>query len=254
MTPLVKKDISILPDRSLMPKIGQTGYSVSQAISELIDNAIDARIDEELIVDVILDKDKNSVKVSDNGIGMDEQTAANSMKLAYSTKIGKLGEFGLGMKTAATSLGKKFKVITKKAGSNEQYVIIYDEEKWLKEGDWNKHEMEIRELNDKNNHGTTIEITDLNFKIYPNLPGNIKKELAIRFAPFIENGEVSLKVNHKYCEPVPLELKTDYRLPDGRELFRIKLESGNEVYGWRGLLKKDLIRETMVLESLEEDD
>lgn len=238
MTPLIKKEISILPDRSLMPKIGQTGYSVSQAISELIDNAIDARGDEELIVDVIIDRNNNSVTVSDNGIGMDEKTAANSMRLAYSIKTGKLGEFGLGMKTAATSLGKKFRVITKKENSNEEYLINYDEEKWLKEGDWNKHEMEIREDTDLKKKGTSIEITDLRFKIYPNLPGNIRKELAIRFAPFIEIGEVSLKVNHKYCEPKPLELKTDYHLPDGKEPFRLKLESGNEVYGWRGLLKK----------------
>lgn len=238
MTALIKKEISILPDRSLMPKIGQTGYSVSQAISELIDNAIDARTNEELVVDVILDKDKDLIKVSDNGIGMDEQTAANSMKLAYSAKIGKLGEFGLGMKTAATCLGKKFRVITKKENSKEEYLINYDEEKWLKEGDWNKHEMEIREDNNLKKKGTSIEITGLTFKIYPNLPNNIKKELAIRFAPFIQNGEVTLKVNHKYCEPTPLELKTDYHLPDGKEPFRFKLESGNEVYGWRGLLKK----------------
>ena len=35
-----------------------------------------------------------------------------------------------------------------------------------------------------------------------------------------------------------MELKTEYRPPDGKEEFRLKLESGNEVWGWRGLLKK----------------
>jgi len=86
--------------------------------------------------------------------------------------------------------------------------------------------------------GTTIRISGLRFAIYPNLPGNIRRDLATRFAPFIENGELRIKVNTKWCEPEPLPLKEDYYPPDGKEHFRCKLESGNEVWGWRGLLKQ----------------
>ena len=95
-----------------MPKIGQAGYSISQAIAELVDNSIDAREDgKTLTVEIFFDSDKGIVEVSDDGVGMDEQTAANSMKLAHSAKKNKLGEFGLGLKTAATSLGKNFQII-----------------------------------------------------------------------------------------------------------------------------------------------
>ena len=41
---------------------------------------------------------------------MDESTAANSIKLGLFHKKNKLGEFGLGLKTAATSLGKQFQI------------------------------------------------------------------------------------------------------------------------------------------------
>ena len=59
MTDIKTKEINILPDRSLMPKIGQTGYSVSQAISELVDNSIDAREDGiALTVEIYLDDKK----------------------------------------------------------------------------------------------------------------------------------------------------------------------------------------------------
>lgn len=233
------KEINITPDRSLMPKIGQTGYSVSQAISELVDNSIDAREDgKALTVEISFDADKAVVEVTDDGVGMDEQTAANSIKLAHSAKRNKLGEFGLGLKTAATSLGKKFQIITTQKGSDEEYNLEYDEEKWLKSGDWTRHEMKIKSGVDKRRSGTTIRINDLRFSIYGNLPGNIRKDLATRFAPFIENGEVKLKVNTKWCEPEPLDLKTEYHSPDGKEPFRLKLESGNEVWGWRGLLKR----------------
>lgn len=239
MTNIRIKEIDILPDRSLMPKIGQTGYSVSQAISELVDNSIDARQEGQVLsVEIYLDPDKKTVEILDDGMGMDESTAANSIKLAHSTKNNKLGEFGLGLKTAATCLGKEFQVITTQNESDEEYILEYNEEKWLKFGDWRKHEMKIKTGVDKKRSGTTIRIKDLRFSIYPNLSGNIRKDLATRFAPFIENGEVKIKVGTKWCEPEPLELKIDYHNPDGKEPFKMKLESGYEVWGWRGLLKK----------------
>ena len=238
MANIKTKEINILPDRSLMPKIGQTGYSVSQAISELVDNSIDAREDgKALVVEIQFDNGKNMIEISDDGVGMDEETAANSIKLAPSAKKNKLGEFGLGLKTAAMSLGKKFQILTTQKGSDEEYILEFDEEKWLKSGDWTKHEMKVKSGVDKKRSNTTIRIKDLRFNIYPNLSGNLRKELSTRFAPFIENGEVKIKVNTKWCEPEPLNLKTEYHVPDGKEQFRMKLESGNEVRGWRGLLR-----------------
>lgn len=233
------KEINILPDRSLMPKLGKTGYSVSQAISELVDNSIDARKESEVLtVEIELEQDKNSVQVIDDGLGMDEEAAANSIRLAHSSKVNQLGEFGLGLKTAATSLGKAFQIITTQSGSDKEYILEYDEDQWLKSGDWTRHDMKIKSGTAKGKSGTIIRIKNLNFKIYPNLPGKIREDLSIRFAPFIENKEVRIKINTKWCEPVPLELKTDYYPPDGKETFKLKLESGSEVWGWRGLLKK----------------
>lgn len=239
MIQVIKKEINILPHRSLMPKIGQTGYTISQAIAELVDNSIDVRRDDErLNVEIKISGAEKFVEVSDDGMGMDEQNAASSIKLAHSNKKNKLGEFGLGLKTAATSLGKQFSITTTQAGSDEQYQLAYDEDQWLKTGDWTKHEMSIKKGVGTRMSGTTIKITKLHFKTYGNLPGNIRKDLSTRFAPFIETGAVAIKVNSKWCKPEPILLKTDYHEPDGKDPFRIKLESGNEAWGWRGLLKK----------------
>ncbi len=233
-----RKKINILPDRSLMPKIGQTGYSVSQAIAELVDNSIDAILpDKLLVVEVTLDRKSDTILVSDNGVGMNEETAINSMRLAHSSKKNMLGEFGLGLKTASTCLGKSFRITTTQKDDVKEYAIEYDEEKWLKSGSWTEHEIKINKI-DKNKSGTRIEIKNLNCKIYPNLPGNVRKDLATRFAPFIETGEVKIRVNTKWCNPEPLNLNTNYCPPNGKEQFSEKLESGNKVYGWRGLLTK----------------
>jgi len=230
MANIKTKEINITPHRSLMPKLGQTGYSISQAISELVDNSIDAREEGHLLtVEILFDANKKMIQVSDNGIGMNEETAANSIRLAQSSKINQLGEFGLGLKTAATSLGKVFEVLTTQKGNDEEYILEYDEDQWLKSGDWTKYKMKIKSGIDKRRSGTTICIKNLKFKIYPNLPGKIREDLSIRFAPYIENGEVRIKINTKWCEPMSVELKTDYYLPDGKESFKIKLESG-EVY------------------------
>lgn len=239
MINIITKHINIVPDRSLMPKMGQTGYSVAQAVSELVDNSIDARESGKLLtVEISLDDKNGAITITDDGVGMDETTASNSIKLAYSTKKNKLGEFGLGLKTAATSLGKNFQIITSQFGSDEEFVIEYDEDKWIKEGDWTRQELNVKSGVDKNISGTTIIIKKLHFKIYPNLSGNLRKDLATRFTPFIKNGEVAIKVNTKWCEPEELDLVNEYHLPDGKESFKLILESGNVVWGWRGLLKK----------------
>lgn len=233
------KTIDIQPHRSLMPKIGQTGYSVSQAIAELVDNSIDARIEGKVLtVEVKFDQKNETLTVRDDGVGMDQETAANSFRLAHSDKQEQLGEFGLGMKTASTSLGKEFSVVTSPEGSQEESEISYNEKEWLETGDWSKHPMLVRSGVAKDKSGTELRISQLNFKVYPNLPGRVREDLETRFAPFLENKEVLIKVNTMWCEPKPLELNTEYHLPDGREEFRLTLESGTEVRGWRGLLKR----------------
>jgi hypothetical protein len=38
-------------------------------------------------------------------------------------------------------------------------MLEYDEEKWLKSGDWTKHDMKIKKRVDKNQSGTAIRIS-----------------------------------------------------------------------------------------------
>jgi sensor histidine kinase regulating citrate/malate metabolism len=101
--------IDITPDQTLMPKLGKAGYSIPQAIAELLDNAIDARVEGELL-HVSVSMSKNEIIVADDGAGMDRQDIHEAMILGRSHKKDMLGEFGLGLKTACTSLGKAFSV------------------------------------------------------------------------------------------------------------------------------------------------
>ena len=224
------KQIDITPDKSLMPKIGQAGYSVSQAISELVDNSIDARFDDAVLnVNILLNKD--FIEVNDDGMGMDENNATKSLKLAHSEKKNKLGEFGLGLKTSCQSLGKRFVIDTTQRKNDKRFVLEFDEDDWLKRGDWNKHPMRIQKTS-PNETGTKITVDKLKIKYYPNLVTNVKEDLALRFGPYISSGEIILKVNNSLCLPVEQELTED-----GKSEFSFKLSSGGVIKGWIGLMK-----------------
>ena len=116
----------------------------------------------------------------------------------YSSKKEKLGEFGLGLKTATSFLGEEFVLKTKQKDSIEEYIIKYNEEEWLKNGDWFKFPFVIEEK-EKDLHGTTVEVTKLKIDVTNELIDKIREELGRRFAPFILNNEIYLYFNGEEC-------------------------------------------------------
>lgn len=195
-----EKFIDITPHKSLMFKIGQTGYSLQEAISELIDNSIDAKISrKKLIIDIKISPD--SIKIIDNGTGMSEKDAANAIRLGFSKKKKQLGEFGLGLKTASTFLGKHFTLVTSPKGKKNEYVITYNEDDWIKNGDWTCYPFVIRHGAKPSSSGTTVIIENLNVKIDNKILSMLEKELSVRFGPFIENDNIEVILNDKKSIP-----------------------------------------------------
>jgi len=226
------KKIDITPDKTLFPKIGQTGYTVAQALSELIDNSIDAR-NGSVEIDIKIDKKKGYILVVDNGLGMTEDVAANSIKLGSShKKEGDLGQFGIGLKAACMSLGKKFILETSPKGHDEEYVLVFDEEDFIKTGDWKNFEIQIKKGADKNKSFTQIKIERLKIKFYGTFFEVLKRHLSERFTPFIANNEVLIKINGEKVKAEPFEI-----FPDSKKEFAIKLSNGEVITGWTGILK-----------------
>ena len=222
--------VAIPPDKTLMPKLGLGGYSIPQAIAELIDNAIDAQLEgSRLHVDVSFDSSK--IVVADDGIGMNAGGLQNAMRLAFSRKEGKLGEFGLGLKTAGTSLGKQFEIRTSQTGDRWAYSIRYDEDEWMSGAadEW-KVALDRETKRDNQGHGTQVTIRRLRVKT-AGLVTRLRRDLSQRFAPYIASGEVEIKVNSKKCAPVKPEL-----LDGTRREFDLSVR-GNRIHGWYGLLK-----------------
>ena len=221
------KHINIAPHRSLLTKISQTGYSIQEALSELIDNAVDARFPDKKCV-VKVDITEDMITISDNASGMTEEQAANSIRLGYSTKKGQLGEFGLGLKTSTSFLGRAFTLITSTQGSDEEYIIEYDEDHWLEHGDWNKFPFIISHGVDESSSGTTIIVKRLKVDFSKKLLESIQEEFGLRFGPFIQNSELELIFNGQACSPLAPKL-----LDNIKNEFKFEFKGGYAT-GWWG--------------------
>ena len=229
--------MDITPDKSLIKKLGMAGYRTEQAIAELIDNSIDARIagaTEQ--VGIHLDFKKKQITVQDDGRGMSIEQLAGAMTIAKESKNGKgLGKFGIGMKSACSSLGRRFVIDTSEAGSDMRYSAEYDEDKWLhdRQRGWSNFDITKEQSADKKWHGTRITISELNVPLYPNQVSKFSENFGIRYGPYLQEGQVAIQVNTKYCR------QAEFDSVDGVDNhIDIRLEFGNRITGHISLLKK----------------
>ena len=234
--------VDITPDKSLIQKLGLVGYRTEQAVAELLDNSIDARIsDEKEIIDIRLDFQKKWIGIRDDGYGMDKQDLTNAMTIAKGTKIdGELGQFGIGMKSACSALGKKFIIITSKINSNKEYSAEYDEKNWLSDDtqNWKNFVATEKTLTDEENwHGTRIIISELNVPLYPNQVSKFKESFGIRYFPYLNTEQISIQINTVFCKP------SKPNIVDGtKKNIQIELDFGKKIDGYVALLKKRSIK------------
>lgn len=221
------KYIDISPHRSILIKIAQTGYSIQEALSELIDNAIDARLAKQKLT-VNIDISSDMVVITDNASGMTEEQATKAIRLGFSEKKGQLGEFGLGLKTSTSFLGKSFTLITTPKDSDEEYVLEWDEDHWLEHGDWYKYPFIINRGVDPSKSGTTVIIKRLKVEFSEKLLKNIQDEFGLRFGPFIQNGELELIFNKEVCPPFVPKI-----IDNKKNEFTFEFEGG-KAWGWWG--------------------
>lgn len=227
----------ITPDKSLIRKLGSTGYRTYEAISELVDNSIDARGGRKVAVRVSVDYADGSLGIEDDGTGMGLAELRDAMTVAKEAahpQGKRLGMFGLGMKTACSFLGRSFSVVTSKAGSDTEYIVDYDEDDW--EGDdsvgWGTFPYSMRKKQDPAAHGTRVHIGKLRVPVYAEQTTIFKKRLGERYAEYLRQGQADISINSVACEPVSHKLADD----SVRE-FEIETSVG-PVPAWIGMLER----------------
>lgn len=119
MTEFTENIESIPEARLLLRSLRSVGYSEEMAIADIIDNCLAADATE---IKITFDWENRRILIVDNGLGMSRECLIKSMRIGsadpYEPRAkNDLGRFGMGMKTAAFSLGKRLTVISKADGN-----------------------------------------------------------------------------------------------------------------------------------------
>lgn len=130
--------------------LGRIGYDPVSAILDLVDNSVSA---EATCIVINANQEPStqqetqrgrprailkSLTISDNGCGMDEDGLANALTLGSSTQLYSehtLSKFGMGLKTAASSLGKRLEIISRSENNLDRVrKVVLDQESIIEAG------------------------------------------------------------------------------------------------------------------------
>lgn len=248
-----KPNKATLPNPAkLMDSLRHTGYDNYNAIADIVDNSIDANA-QNIWVEIHQKKGDFVIKVVDDGVGMNEETLTEALKLGSEEEkniYSDLGRFGMGLCTAGLSMSRKTTVITKhentdlRLGINDLDWIIKLNEFKSYVGKANDETTTLfQDLTKSSPHGTVVifsnsdRIQNRNQTIFAN---TLKKEIGRIFRRFIEAGK-KFYVNGDLVAMVdPLMLSEPRTYVYSDEDYPIKLETQNGTI-------EDSIRIRMVL-------
>jgi hypothetical protein len=223
------KFVDITPHVSLLRKVGQSGHSVADAIAELVDNGLDARIPGQPVrVEVELDHHNQVIRVFDDGHGMSGPGLARALVLAESDKReGAIGRFGLGLKTACTSLGERFEITSAVAGAHYAHIASYDADQFVAEGRWR---LPIRRLRKTWDHGTLVEAHC--HRLYPALASGLHKNLGWTFRHFLLDGVLELLIDGEPVRPAEYAVDPASVMPRGSTCAGLGRPAAGVISAW----------------------
>ncbi len=148
----MKKYESIPNPSSLMESMREIGYSTDSSVADIVDNSITAKSDN-IHIRYSWNEGNPWIGIIDDGIGMDEKTLIDAMKMGSANPqdirdVDDLGRFGLGMKTASLSQSRRFTVLTKYKDSCSIAQWNLDDLSKNNDGKWMMNLYTVEEIGD----------------------------------------------------------------------------------------------------------
>lgn len=133
------RDLINEPDASrLIFGLRDTGYNFRTAAADIIDNSIAANADEVHVRVTMTSEGKKLVYFGDNGDGMDEDGVYAALRYGAPVRdsLASLGKFGLGLKTASSSVCRYFALISRMAPDAPLSKLAWDIDHVEETGKW----------------------------------------------------------------------------------------------------------------------
>ena len=220
--------------------LANSGYDLTEAIGDIVDNSVDAlrkvqRPDDGKNVSVHVEKAPDSdqisrVVIADNGVGMDEDTLREACRYGSEdhNDPSRLGEFGLGLNTAGTSIGPRMTVLSRMDNNSHEFrswdLDEWDQNQTPEQYDFGHMDQAQEELFKgyvPGNVGTVIIIENINDNQPTAKPARqtLKKNMSRIFRRVMEKEGINIRIGSVELVPGSLEsseiLTTSPSNPDG---------------------------------------
>lgn len=237
---------------SIQLQFQRSQLPLENIFKEFIDNSLQSFLDplnNEILKKIGVHKcsvkitiNEDSIVVLDNAFGMNHEAFKRSLRLNQKSDNyapNSLGEFGMGLKYAAISLGNEYTIESTAYGSKERFKATINSD--LLQSNSKTVKNEIDDNVDIDTHYTQLTIRKLLNEITNEHLRKLIYDLSRIYHIFIENGELEIIFTPnrvvKYTPPEiwidkdGSELMNDF---DGRFIFKDK---EYEYYGWIGILR-----------------
>lgn len=194
----------------LIHGLRDTGYDFNTAAADIIDNSIAAKANKiNIRIDLTTDGRK-FVYFGDNGHGMDGRGLRNAMRYGAEIRedLASLGKFGLGLKTASSSVCLKYAIISRDNPNSSLKKLTWDLEHVAEINQWEMLDEEVTEYEKETfdelcgNVGTLVvwsRCDRLLSKPYDEPGGTREKQAINRMANKLQDH--CALIFHKYLNP-----------------------------------------------------
>lgn len=238
-------DFNIGP--SSIAAYSRLSYTMWYALAEFIDNSTQSRSNYDNIIDSVLKKEGNPLRIeinydvknrqltiADNSIGMTYDDLVQALKIAQPTPDSRgRSKYGMGLKTAACWIGKNWSVTTCEWGSGEEWTatVCVDD---IVNGNM-AIPLTRREVG-RDQHYTSVKIWNLNRVIQKRTEETIMAYLGSMYRLDIRDNNLIILFNNKQV-PLPEEMQFA-KYENGTEAKQSITATicGKPISGWLGVL------------------
>lgn len=246
------------PDASrLIFGLRDTGYNFRTAAADIIDNSIAANANEVNVRISMTSDGRKFVYFGDNGDGMDEDGVHKAMRYGAPVRanLASLGKFGLGLKTASSSVCLRFALISRKFPDAPLAKLAWDLDHVEESGKWEMTAEPVDQLEmdafeelcgDKGTLVVWSKCDRLLSKNYSDpgganeqaairrLRASLKEHIALIYHRFLDTGDarqrnVAITVNGEQVEPWNpfFTEKAEQVLSENQQRIEMDLADGN---------------------------